>query len=60
MNSRTVVLILAALVLTPAAFADQSAIPYAGQQTRTIKALSGEEIAALLNGKVWGSRRRLS
>ena len=54
MNSRTVVLILAALVLTPAAFADQSAIPYAGQQTRTIKALSDDEIAALLNGEGMG------
>jgi Spy/CpxP family protein refolding chaperone len=54
MNSRTVVLVLAALVLAPAAFADQSAMPYAGQQTRTIKALSSDEMAALLRGEGMG------
>ena len=54
MNFRAVVLVLAALVLAPAAFADQSAMPYAGQQTRAIKALSDDEIAAFLNGEGMG------
>jgi Spy/CpxP family protein refolding chaperone len=54
MNSRIILLVLATLVLAPAAFADQSSMPYAGQQTRTIKALSDDEIAALLNGEGMG------
>ena len=54
MYSRTVVLVLATLLLVPAAFVDQSAMPYAGQQTRAIKALSADEIAALLNGEGMG------
>ena len=56
MYSRTVVLVLATLLLVPAAFVDQSAMPYAGQQTRAIKALSADEIAALLNGEGMVSR----
>jgi Spy/CpxP family protein refolding chaperone len=54
MNSLTILLVLATLVLAPAAFADQSSMPYGGQQTRTIKALSGDEIAALLKGEGMG------
>jgi hypothetical protein len=34
--------------------ADMPASPYAGQQARTIKALSDEEIAALRNGEGLG------
>ena len=54
MNSRIVVLVLAVLVLASAASAGQSAMPYAGQQTRAIKALSDDEIAALVNGEGMG------
>src|SRR5215472_5029352 len=49
---------LAALVVcalaAPVLAADMAAGPYAGQQARTIKALSDEEIAALRNGEGMG------
>ncbi len=39
---------------SPLRAADRPAAPYAGQQTRTIKALSAEEIAALREGEGMG------
>jgi hypothetical protein len=46
---------LAACTLTaPVLAAEMPATPYAGQQTRTIKALSDDEIAALRNGEGMG------
>jgi hypothetical protein len=43
---------LAVCTLTaPVLAAEMPATPYAGQQTRTIKALSDDEIAALRNGR---------
>jgi hypothetical protein len=38
----------------PAAATEQRGMPYAGQQLRGIKALSDEEVAALLNGEGMG------
>jgi len=49
---------LAALIVcalaAPVLAADMAAGPYAGQQARTVKALSDEEIAALRNGEGMG------
>lgn len=46
---------LAVCTLTaPVLAAEMPATPYAGQQTRTIKALSDDEIAALRNGEGMG------
>ena len=49
----TLLLTAAALTL-PAMADDKPATPYAGQQTRTIKALSDEDIAALREGEGMG------
>ena len=54
MKPRTLVLVLAACTLAVPVFADNPSIPYAGQQTRTIKALSDEDIAALRKGEGMG------
>jgi Spy/CpxP family protein refolding chaperone len=55
MKSRTLgALILAACLLAAPVLADHASMPYAGQQTRTIKALSDEDIAALLKGEGMG------
>ena len=48
-----------ALVLTATAFAvpvraDNPSAPYAGQQARSIKSLSAEDVAALLKGEGMG------
>ena len=47
------VLIACAAVVVPV-LADTPSAPYAGQQTRTIKALSAEDIASLLKGEGMG------
>ena len=49
-----IVLAFASNALTLTAFADNSSNPYSGQQTRPIKALSEQDIAALLNGEGMG------
>jgi hypothetical protein len=50
-----VVAALALCTVTPPVLAaEMPATPHAGQQTRTIKALSDDEIAALCNGKGMG------
>jgi Spy/CpxP family protein refolding chaperone len=55
MKSRTLVLVLAACAaITVPVLADAPTTPYAGQQTRTIKGLSDEDIAALLKGEGMG------
>jgi hypothetical protein len=54
MKPRTAVLALVACTLAGSSLADSSPISYAGQQTRAIKALSEEDIAALLNGEGMG------
>lgn len=54
MTTRTLILVLAACTLAVPVFADNGPTPYAGQQTRTIKALSDEDIAALRNGEGMG------
>ena len=50
MRPRTAVFALVACLLAGSSLADSSPTPYAGQQTRAIKALSEEDVAALLNG----------
>jgi Spy/CpxP family protein refolding chaperone len=54
MKFPTLVLVLAACVLTMPALSEQLSTPYAGQQTRTIKALSPEDVAQLLKGEGMG------
>ena len=54
MKPRTAVLALVVSVLAGSSLADSSPISYAGQQTRSIKALSEEDIAALLNAEGMG------
>jgi hypothetical protein len=54
MKLRTLVLAIATCVLTMPVLAQHAATPYAGQQTRTIKALSPEDIAGLLEGEGMG------
>ena len=52
---RTLLLIIAALTFAvPRAAAEDAQRPYAGQQTRALKALSDDEIAALRNGDGMG------
>ena len=51
------VLAIALTAVTAPALAQSPAAPYAGQQTRDIKALSPEDVAALLNGKGWAWRK---
>jgi len=50
MKARILVPVLAVCVLVVPVLADPPMTPYAGQQTRTIKARSDAEIAALLKG----------
>ena len=52
MKPRTLLLVLAASLLTVAVLAAE--MPYAGQQARTIKALSDDDIAALRKGEGMG------
>jgi Spy/CpxP family protein refolding chaperone len=54
MKPRIVVLVLAVCALAVPVLADAPMTPYAGQQTRAIKALSDEDIAALLKGEGMG------
>jgi Spy/CpxP family protein refolding chaperone len=54
MNSRILGLVLAAYALTVPVLADAPPTPYAGQQTRPIKALSPDDISALLKGEGMG------
>jgi hypothetical protein len=54
MKPVTVVLALLACVLAGSSLADSSSTSYAGQQTRAIKALSEEDISALLKGEGMG------
>jgi Spy/CpxP family protein refolding chaperone len=54
MKPRTAVLALVGCVLAGSSLADSSPISYAGQQTRAIKALSEEDITALLKGEGMG------
>jgi Spy/CpxP family protein refolding chaperone len=54
MKSRLILLVAAASVLALPVLAGALTTPYAGQQTRTIKALSAEDIAALLAGDGMG------
>jgi Spy/CpxP family protein refolding chaperone len=51
MKLRNFVLAVAACALTVPALGEHPSSPYAGQQTRAIKALSPEDIAGLLNGE---------
>src|ERR1700719_1873245 len=52
MKPRTLLLVLAASLLTVPGLAAE--MPYAGQQARTIKALSDDDIAALRKGEGMG------
>jgi hypothetical protein len=55
MQCRTIILTLAACILTMPVFAaDTPVTPYAGQQARPIKALSDEDIAELRKGEGMG------
>jgi Spy/CpxP family protein refolding chaperone len=54
MRSRTIILALAVCALAVPGFADAPTAPYAGQQARPIKALSDDDIAALLKGEGMG------
>jgi hypothetical protein len=46
MKTRTLALVVAACAVTVPVLADAPTVPYMGQQTRAIKALSDEDIAA--------------
>jgi Spy/CpxP family protein refolding chaperone len=54
MKTRNILLILAVCALAGPVLADAPMAPYAGQQTRPIKALSAEDIASLLKGEGMG------
>ena len=55
MSRVTILAVLALCTLAvPVLAAEMPATPYAGQQARTIKALSDEEIAGLRNGEGMG------
>jgi len=54
MRLRVITAAIAVLSLVPPAFADMSTAPYAGQETRSIKALSDDDIAALREGTGMG------
>jgi len=54
MKTRTLALLAALCALASPAFAQSPAQPYAGQQGREIKALSAEDVAALLKGEGMG------
>src|SRR5215469_3090105 len=51
---RLLAALVACALAAPVLAADMAAGPYAGQQARTVKALSDEEIAALRNGEGMG------
>jgi Spy/CpxP family protein refolding chaperone len=54
MTRRALVLVLAACAFAVPAHGGAHTTPYAGQQARTIKALSSEDVAALLNAEGMG------
>jgi Spy/CpxP family protein refolding chaperone len=54
MKPQTLIHALAKCGFVTPVLADDSSMPYAGQQSRTIKALSEEDIAALLQGEGMG------
>jgi hypothetical protein len=54
MTRRALILVLAACAFAVPAHGDAPTSPYAGHQTRTIKALSPEDVAALLNAEGMG------
>jgi hypothetical protein len=54
MTFRALILACAACALAAPVFADNGSTPYAGQETRTLKALSDQDIAALQNGEGMG------
>ena len=53
-------ILLAALTICTLTASDMPASPYAGQQTRAIKALSPEDIASLRNGEGMGMAKAAS
>ena len=57
MNPRSFLLALAISLLVLPVLADTPSRPYAGQQVRTIKALSDDDIAALRKGEGMGMAR---
>jgi Spy/CpxP family protein refolding chaperone len=54
MRSRVIIAAIAACTFVLPALADMSTTPYAGQQTRSIKALSDDDIVALREGTGMG------
>jgi Spy/CpxP family protein refolding chaperone len=54
MKPRILALVLAATAFAVPVRADNQSAPYAGQQARSIKSLSAEEVAALLKGEGMG------
>src|SRR5215469_11419050 len=54
MKSRVLIAAIAACALVLPALADMSTTPYAGKQTRSIKALSDDDIVALRDGTGMG------
>ena len=54
MNSRILALVLTATAFAVPVRADNPSAPYAGQQARSIKSLSAEDVAALLKGEGMG------
>ena len=54
MQAQILILAVALCAATAPGFADSPLAPYAGQQARTIKSLSDEDIAALLKGDGMG------
>src|SRR5258706_580563 len=54
MKPRIIALALAAFAFALPVFADTPSSPYSGQQTRSIKALSDEDIAGLVKGEGLG------
>jgi Spy/CpxP family protein refolding chaperone len=57
MKPRILALVLAATAFAFPARADNQPAPYAGQQARSIKSLSAEDVAALLKGEGMGMAR---
>jgi hypothetical protein len=54
MHARILMVALAAITVAILAYADTGSSPYAGQQTRAIKALSSEDIEELRTGAGMG------
>ena len=54
MKPRILALVLAATAFAVPVQAENQSAPYAGQDTRSIKSLSAEDVAALLKGEGMG------